>query len=407
MKLVIWRICGLLLAVALTIVAAAVPDEAVLQEAGPLILPAELRVKDNDDTQVKQTFAQTLIEAIDEMGVPLAETDTLSLPEDTQLMPGEAYEVTIERKGRVKLNWGGYAIGTSSELFSMGDLLARSGFADPEAGSDDLLLQNKHESASAENGEITYVNVDKKLTEINETIPFSTVTLDDPNQYVGKSSVQNEGEAGERTLVYEETYENGIFTKSELINTIIIKEPVQKVILEGSKKKPKIPAVSKKPKSSVVKAEFAKIQNKIKKNGNAHYKNFQDNGDGSITVDGTTYSYIQKDQRVITMYDGLECCLQDGCHNPPINHNTASGISAQRGLVAAYGYRNNGKFVGTALPLGTILFIEGYGLAVVADVHGAHWNPSLLDACFDAGEIRNGKVTWGKRTKSVYIISLP
>ncbi len=407
MKLIIWRICGLLLAVALTIVAAAVPDEAVLPEAGPIILPAEVRISDADDIQIKQTFARTLIEAIDEMGLPLAETDTLSLPESTRLMPGEVYQVAIERKGKVKLNWGGYAIGTSSELFSMGDLLARSGFADPADDSDDILLQNKHESASAENGEITYVNIEKKQREETEAIPFSTVTLDDPTQYVGKSSVQNEGEAGQRTLVYEETYENGIFTKSELVDTIIIKEPVQKVILAGSKKKPKIPAVSKKPKSSVVKAEFAKIKDKIKRNGNAHYKNFKDNGDGSITVDGTSYSYIQKDKRVITMYDGLECCLQDGCHSPAINHNTASGISAQRGLVAAYGYRVNGKFAGTALPLGTTLFIEGYGLAVVADVHGAHWNPSLLDACFDAGEIRSGKVTWGKRTKAVYIISLP
>ncbi|NLB46139.1 MAG: hypothetical protein GX821_13385, partial [Clostridiaceae bacterium] len=143
------------------------------------------------------------------------------------------------------------------------------------------------------------------------------------------------------------------------------------------------------------------------KNGNANYKSFKDNGNGTITVDGHTFSFIQKDKRAITMYDGLECCLQGGCHNPPINHNTASGIPAQRGLVASYGFRYNGKFAGTALPLGTILFIEGYGLAVVADVHGNHSDSNLLDACYDAGEIRSGAVTWGKRTKRVYIISIP
>jgi hypothetical protein len=40
-------------------------------------------------------------------------------------------------------------------------------------------------------------------------------------------------------------------------------------------------------------------------------------------------------------------------------------------------------------------------------VHGNHSDTNLLDACYDAGEIRSGAVPWGKRTKRVYIISIP
>ena len=47
------------------------------------------------------------------------------------------------------------------------------------------------------------------------------------------------------------------------------------------------------------------------------------------------------------MYDGLECCLQGSCHTPAINHKTFSGVPAQRGLVATFGVKVNGRYTGT------------------------------------------------------------
>jgi len=107
------------------------------------------------------------------------------------------------------------------------------------------------------------------------------------------------------------------------------------------------------------------------------------------------------------MYDGLECCLQDGCHTPAINHNTFSGVQAQRGLVATYGIKSGGKYIGTVLPMGTIVFVVGYGFGVVADIHGMKNNPDLIDACYDAGEIQAGTATLGKINSNVYIIDMP
>ncbi len=407
MRQPIIRLIGLILAAMLAVTAAIVPDKQVLFTMDQTKVPAQVVIRTTEETIENMTFQKTLIDAIDEAGLSLSETDLLSLPDDMVLEPGRTYEVLISRKSRVTLNWSGFEVGTSSEMISMGALLSRSGFDELHQDGDGVLLQNKHESASADNGEIIYVSVEKKVTREFETIPFSTVTIDDPTQYVGKSSVQTKGAEGERALVYEETYENGIYIRAELIDIEIVTEPVQKVILKGTKKKPLIPAVNPRTDRSKIVANWNKIKDLLIENGNANYRSFEDNGNGTITVDGKTFSYIQQNKRVITMYDGLECCLQAGCHNPPINHKTASGIPAQRGLVATYGYRVNGKFVGTALPLGTILFVEGYGLAVVADVHGVHRDPSLIDASYDAGEIRSGEVTWGKRTKRVYIIALP
>lgn len=331
----------------------------------------------------------------------------LSATDATVLAPVQTSGVMISSIDATTTQESEVEIWTGSEMMSMGDRLARSGYGELDGDVSGILPQNGDKAAAASSGKPAFVSVELKTLRVSETIPFGTVTRDDPKQYVGKSKVQTEGEAGERVLIYEETYEYGLFIRSVLIGIETIKEPVQQVILKGTKKKPLIPEVNPRTKRSKIVANFNKIKDLLIKNGNSNYKSFQDNGNGTITVDGKTFSYLQQDKRVITMYDGLECCLQGGCHNPPINHDTASGIQAQRGLVASYGYRYNGKFAGTALPLGTILFIEGYGLAVVADVHGVHRNPSLLDACFDAGEIRRGEVTWGKRTKRVYIIELP
>jgi hypothetical protein len=75
--------------------------------------------------------------------------------------------------------------------------------------------------------------------------------------------------------------------------------------------------------------------------------------------------------------------------------------------VAVAGKRVDGKFVGTALPMGTIIFVEGYGLGVVGDVNGAKTNLDLIDACYDPGEIRAGIATLGKIYSRVYILKIP
>ena len=113
----------------------------------------------------------------------------------------------------------------------------------------------------------------------------------------------------------------------------------------------------------------------------------------AITVDGVTVAYDSMMNRMITHYDGLACCLVAGDHDPPINHCTASGIPAARGLCAA-------TFGG--LPFGTVLFVEGYGFAVVADRHGVPEVPTLIDLSFDPGEAGLG--VWYLDT---YIISIP
>lgn len=144
--------------------------------------------------------------------------------------------------------------------------------------------------------------------------------------------------------------------------------------------------------------EILQSLNLIYNSGYTNYDSFQDNGDGTLTVNGMTFAYSSVSDRPVTCYDGLECCIAAGDHNPPQNHATASGIMAQRGLCAA---APNG------LPFGTVLFVEGYGFAVVADRHGvADYYPDLIDVCYNPGEISQG-LNFGRITAKVYIIKTP
>jgi 3D (Asp-Asp-Asp) domain-containing protein len=268
-------------------------------------------------------------------------------------------------------------------------------------------MEKPGEDENSVNGsEITFVDVEKKEYREFESIPYTTVEVDDPDIYEGESKITTAGKDGQRATIYEDTYEDGIFVSRVYVGTEIVEDPVQEVIANGTKKKPVIAPVSRYANSTVVN-NFNSIKSKLIDNGQQTYANYSDNGDGTITIDGQTYSYEDKQTRTVTMYDGLEVCMQQGCHTPAINHNTFSGVPAQRGIVATYGYKSNGRYTGSNLPLGTVLFIQGYGLAVVGDIHGVHSNPNLLDLSYDPGEIRAGTARVGKESRAVYILSTP
>ena len=137
---------------------------------------------------------------------------------------------------------------------------------------------------------------------------------------------------------------------------------------------------------------------------NRHYESFKDNGDGTITVDGVTFVYSKAmGSRRATHYDGLEVCIQSmkagggKCwlgHTTPTNHGTASGLTAQRGIIAVPESEVD------LYPRGTVVFVRGYGIAVVGDRSNTYF-----DLCYDAGECR--LLTRNNSVSAIYIIATP
>lgn len=97
--------------------------------------------------------------------------------------------------------------------------------------------------------------------------------------------------------------------------------------------------------------------------------------------------------RVLTMvatgyYPGPESCGRYA------NGLTATGIKARRGVVAVDP---------RVIPLGTRLYVEGYGYAIAADTGGAI-KGNKIDLCFDT---YREAMRWGIRTVRVLVLSTP
>jgi uncharacterized protein YabE (DUF348 family) len=411
------RAMVLVMTLLLVLTASILADNRPFSLAGQAQIPATIKITTSSGTSELQTYSKTVIAALDEAGIAVGENDLLSLPDTQPLAAGKQYELTITRRDEISLSWGGFAVNTISEPLSMPDLLSRSGFSELDL-SDGSMVKTDNAKKS-----LAYIHVDKKEVRKTESIPFSTVYVDDPNLTIGLTVVKTEGRNGQRVLVFTDTYKNGVFISRIQVRTEISKNPIQRVISRGTK--PKViprPTVTVTPKvtkpslaiapipagvDSVVLASWNKIHNLLNKNGTRTYFTFKKNSDGTITVDGRTFKIKSSSSRTITMYDGLECCLNAGDHSPAINHETTSGIPAQRGLIATYGYHGDGGLIGTNLPFGAIVFIEGYGLGVVADIHGVKSNPTLLDACFNPGELAAGTASLAYGGHAVYVLSVP
>lgn len=97
--------------------------------------------------------------------------------------------------------------------------------------------------------------MDARSTQRTEAVPFRTIVKKDASLTVGTTKVEREGVAGERRSTYRDTVKNGKVVSSERTSSKITKQPVHKVVVEGTKAKPAPkPAPTSTPKSSTPKS---------------------------------------------------------------------------------------------------------------------------------------------------------
>lgn len=76
-------------------------------------------------------------------------------------------------------------------------------------------------------------HIEKKIKEVVVVVPYETTSVEDHTLPVGTVTEEG-GENGTINKIYEETYVNGVLTKTEFIRDEIIKLPVPKVITTGT-----------------------------------------------------------------------------------------------------------------------------------------------------------------------------
>lgn len=175
-----------------------------------------------------------------------------------------------------------------------------------------------------------------------EAIPYETEKIETNDLYVGQTKVQQKGEKGTLKKTYSVTYVNGKESARKLVSKEVTKEPVNKIVLVGTK----------------VKSNFLKTSSTPK-----NYKKV-------IAMTATAYS---------------------------AGGYTASGIPAEWGVVAVDP---------RVIPLGTKVYVETadgkyiYGTAIAADTGGAI-KGNKIDICVNT---RAEAYAFGRRTVNVYIL---
>lgn len=232
-----------------------------------------------------------------------------------------------------------------------------------ETGNDYILEDGISSSTKLEpDMVINLKEIEEEITVETESIPFETQTVKNSELPKGTTKIKSEGTEGKKEIKTKTVYTGGEITSKEVVSTSITKDPVNKIIEEGTA----VPKVEEKPQQKNSTEVFGKNSNK------------QDlNSSRKITMTATAYT-------------ASSACTGKNPGDKGYGI-TASGMKARVGVVA----------VDTnVIPLGTNLYIEGYGYAVAGDTGGAI-KGHKIDLFFDS---YSEAIKFGVKRLDVYIL---
>jgi hypothetical protein len=185
-------------------------------------------------TQVEVVYGRPLLRTLESQ---LSDAGVTVYPEDrVKVFPDPSFgigsKITIERAPHVSVNDGGTATIYRTWTTTIKDLFAEKVISLGELDRVEPAVDTPILSGAT----ITVTRV--AVTEITEslTIPFKTITRDDPNLLKGVTKVTQEGENGRKELKYRVTRENGVEIKRELLSESVVETAIDKIVLKGTKK---------------------------------------------------------------------------------------------------------------------------------------------------------------------------
>lgn len=307
----------------------------------------KITINNCGDIQIVHLAKGTVADALEKAEITLAE-DEISVPAPDSKITGDT-EINIYKTKTVSVTADGKTKDVKLALVNVYDALNYSGY---EVDDDDILSTSHSEDVENINA-VTINRVTYKTESAKEKIAYDTVKKNSDKVDLGETKVKTKGKDGEKIVTREVKYIDGKKSSDKVVAEKRIKEPVDKVVLVGTK-------------------------------GAA-----TSGGAGTFTdSNGATVAYSQ-------MLTG-----SGTAYTAPAGAGTATGVPAYHGGVAV-----NPNII----PYGSKLYIVStdgsfvYGYATAVDTGGALMDGSAIVDCFY--NTYDECVNFGRRDVNVYVIA--
>jgi uncharacterized protein YabE (DUF348 family) len=188
-------------------------------------------VIDGSETEHVTTML-TVGDALEELGAPV-DGAAISVPLSGSL-PRTGLMIDLITPKSLSLQVGGEVREITTTGRTVGDLLEGE---EIELAATDLVAPSI-DTLVTEAMTVTVTRIRVENEERVEPIPHEMVEQTDPELVVGTRQVVTEGVDGSRTVTYAVTYTNGEFTSEEEVSSTVTKEPVNEVVVVGTKPLP-------------------------------------------------------------------------------------------------------------------------------------------------------------------------
>jgi uncharacterized protein YabE (DUF348 family) len=292
--------------------------------------------KENEKDSV-WTTSKTVKDFLKEQNIILNEHDEVQPSLNAALKKG--MDITVKRAVSLTLLDGGVKKETWSTSTTVADFLTQQGVSLTELDRVEPALEDK----VMENGTINVIRVEKVTDVVEEPISYAVVTNKDENLETGTEKVITEGQEGLISKEYEVTLENGKEVSRVVLNEKKLKDKQDKVVSVGTKAKP--------------------IQVASRGSGNGK----------EIYVTSTAYT--------------ASC---NGCSG-----TTATGVNLHA--------NPNAKVIAVdprVIPLGSKVYVDGYGYAIASDTGGAI-KGNKIDVFFPS---KSDAYRWGRKTVKIKVL---
>ena len=297
-------------------------------------------IHDVENTYSIRTRQDSVSEIVGNNDIQLGLYDKLNLEEDYIVESGD--QIIIRRGVGITIEVDGTIITTSTTSKTINEALIENGI---------FLNEQDYTIPALEEQIVSNTNIKVVRTTVNtitrdETIPFEVIYKDNDAMASGTSKVITAGVDGKIRITENVVVEDGVEVSREEVSREIITQKVDKVVQRGTKS------------SSVTTTK-------------------------NVTPSGLSYN--KKMTMTATAYSAFNKNGEYG--------KTASGMTARYGIVAV-----DPKVI----PLGTKLYVEGYGYAVAGDTGGVI-KGNKIDLCFE--KPNKELMAFGRKTVTVYILN--